>query len=207
MRGSIRRGAVRAGARIAAPPDGALFPGAVRLPPPAPPRGARAGFYHAELWYNRSRQRERGRPMEIIKMTGEHIEECVDLFVDAFTKAPWNDTYNSREQVADFFQNHMANNYFVGYVLKDQAGIIALCAGMKKPWINGMEYYIDQFCVKPELQGKGIGSHFLKLIEREIHAQNMNAIILSTERGFPSENFYLKNGFQLVSGLIALAKS
>ena len=100
----------------------------------------------------------------------------------------------------------MANNYFVGYVLKDQAGIIALCAGMKKPWINGMEYYIDQFCVKPELQGKGIGSHFLKLIEREIHAQNINAIILSTERGFPSENFYLKNDFQLVSGLIALAK-
>lgn len=79
MRGSIRRGAVRAGARIAAPPDGALFPGAVRLPPPAPPRGARAGFYHAELWYNRRRKRERVRPMEIIKMAREHIEECVDL--------------------------------------------------------------------------------------------------------------------------------
>lgn len=32
------------------------------------------------------------------------------------------------------------------------------------------------------------------------------AIILNTESGFPSENFYLKNGFQLVDGLITLIK-
>ncbi len=144
--------------------------------------------------------------MNIFKMSKEHIEECVDLFIDVFTKAPWNDTYNSREQVMNFFQNHIANNYFVGYVLKEQTSIIALSIGMKKPWINGMEYYIDQFCVKSELQGKGIGSRFLKLIEHEIRAEKMNAIILNTESGFPSENFYLKNGFQLVNGLITLIK-
>lgn len=144
--------------------------------------------------------------MNIFKVSKEHIEECVDLFIDVFTKAPWNDTYNSREQVMNFFQNHIANNYFVGYVLKEQTSIIALSIGMKKPWINGMEYYIDQFCVKSELQGKGIGSRFLKLIEHEIRAKKMNAIILNTESGFPSENFYLKNGFQLVNGLITLIK-
>ncbi len=56
--------------------------------------------------------------MDIIKMSKEHIEECVDLYIDVFTKAPWNDTYDSREQVLSFFQNHMTNNYFLGYVLK-----------------------------------------------------------------------------------------
>ena len=144
--------------------------------------------------------------MDIIKMSNKHIDECVDLFIDVFTKAPWHDTYSARNQVVSFFQNHMANNYFVGYVLKEEASIIALSIGMKKPWINGMEYYIDQFCVKSDLQGKGIGSHFLKLIEYEIQAEKMNAIILNTESGFPSENFYLKNGFQLVDGLITLIK-
>ena len=92
--------------------------------------------------------------MDIIKMSNKHIDECVDLFIDVFTKAPWNDTYSSRKQ-----------------------------------------YYIDQFCVKSELQGKGIGSYFLKLIEHEIRAEKMNAIILNTESGFPAENFYLKSGF------------
>lgn len=141
-----------------------------------------------------------------MKMSREHIEECVDLYIDVFTKAPWNDTYESREQVSRFFRNHMANNYFVGYVLKGQGGIIALSIGMKKPWINGAEYYIDQFCVRTDLQGKGVGSCFLKLIEDESRKEQMNAIILSTERGFPSERFYLKNGFKPVDGLITFIK-
>ncbi len=144
--------------------------------------------------------------MDIIKMSKEHIEECVDLYIDVFTKAPWNDTYDSREQVLSFFQNHMTNNYFLGYVLKGQSGIIALSIGMKKPWISGTEYYIDQFCVRSDLQGKGIGSRFLKLIEGEIKKEQINAIILSTERGFPSERFYLKNGFKEVDGLITFVK-
>ena len=77
---------------------------------------------------------------------------------------------------------------------------------MKKPWINGEEYYIDQFCVKPDLQRKGVGSRFLKLIEGEIRAEQMNAIILNTERGFPAEKFYLKNGFKSADGLVTLIK-
>ena len=144
--------------------------------------------------------------MDIVKLSKEHVEACVDLFIDVFTKAPWNDAFDSREQVTDFFRNHMANNYFVGYVLKGQGGIIALSIGMKKPWINGAEYYIDQFCVRTDLQGKGVGSYFLKLIEDESRKEQMNAIILSTERGFPSERFYLKNGFKPVGGLITFIK-
>lgn len=144
--------------------------------------------------------------MNIIKMSEEHIEECADLFIDVFTKAPWNDTYHSREQVINYFRSYMASDYFIGYVLKKQARIIALSIGMKKPWINGMEYYIDQFCVKSDLQGKGIGSGFLKQIEREIQAEKINAMMLNTESGFPSEKFYLKNGFQLLDGLITLIK-
>lgn len=39
-----------------------------------------------------------------MKMSREHIEECVDLYIDVFTKAPWNDTYESRGQVSRFFE-------------------------------------------------------------------------------------------------------
>ena len=79
--------------------------------------------------------------MNIIRLSKEHIEECADLFIDVFTKAPWNDTYNSKGQVISYFQNYINNNYFVGYGLKDQNCMIAISVGMKKPWINGMEYY------------------------------------------------------------------
>ena len=69
-----------------------------------------------------------------------------------------------------------------------------------------MEYYIDQFCVKADYQRHGIGGRFLELIEKNIHANGMNAIILNTEKGFPSEKFYLKNGFCSFEELVILAK-
>lgn len=143
---------------------------------------------------------------KLYKLSDDVLDECVDLFIETFSGEPWYDVYDSKKQVIDFFKNHMNNNYFVGYVLKDEDSVVALSLGMKKPWIHGMEYYIDQYCVKIGMQGKGIGSQFLTLIEADIEAQGMNAMILNTEKGFPSEKFYLKNGFQTLKELIVLAK-
>ena len=142
--------------------------------------------------------------MDIIKMSNKHIDECVDLFIDVFTKAPWHDTYSSRKQVVSFFQNYMTNNYFVGYVLKEESSIIALSIGMKKPWINGMEYYIDQFCVSPRFQGKGVGSAFLRETERLLAAEGVRGAVLHTERSFPAYHFYRKNGFRKAEGLAVM---
>lgn len=134
------------------------------------------------------------------------VEICADLFMDTFSREPWNDVFESKEQVLTFFENHANNNYFVGYVLKKDEAIVATSIGMKKPWINGMEYYIDEFCVKADCQGMGVGSAFLRLIEADIKKKGMNAILLNTEKGFPSERFYLKNGFHPLGELVLLAK-
>lgn len=147
-----------------------------------------------------------GKQLKLCDLTKDILDICVDLFIDTFSSEPWNDVYDSKKQVTDFFANHMNNNYFLGYVLKDEDNIVALSIGMKKPWINGFEYYIDEFCVKVGMQGMGVGSRFLRLIEEDIKVQGMNAIILNTEKGFPSEKFYLKNGFNALNELIIFAK-
>jgi Acetyltransferases len=142
----------------------------------------------------------------LLKITENMIDSCVNLFIETFTKEPWNDVYESREQVVRFFNNHFQNNYFVGYAAEIDGKVAALSIGMKKPWINGCEYYIDEFCVSNEMQGRGIGSWFLRAIEEDIKKQGMNAIILNTEKDYPSHKFYEKNGFKTLGDLVVLGK-
>jgi ribosomal protein S18 acetylase RimI-like enzyme len=142
----------------------------------------------------------------VLEMKKHMIDECVDLFIETFTKEPWNDVYESREQVVNFFNNHFNNNYFVGYVAMLDNKIEALSIGMKKPWIKGMEYYIDEFCVSYKMCGKGIGSWFIKEIEEKIKNQGMDGMILNTEKDYPAQKFYEKNGFKTIGDLVVLGK-
>lgn len=143
----------------------------------------------------------------IVKNLEEYmIDECVDLYIDTFSREPWNDVFESRVQVLNFFNNHIKNNYFLGYVAIIDEKITALSIGMKKPWIEGMEYYIDEFCVSYSMQGNGIGSEFLKEIEKMNELKGVNSIILNTEKGYPSYDFYIKNCFDLISDLVVLGK-
>lgn len=142
----------------------------------------------------------------VTRMEENMIEESVDLFISTFTKEPWNDVYESREQVREFFKNHFANNYFLGYVISVDGKIKGLSIGVIKPWIEGLEYYIDQFCIDYDLQGKGLGSKFIKEIEIDIKKEGLNGIILNTENDFPSFKFYKKNGFKSLGDLVVMVK-
>lgn len=111
-------------------------------------------------------------------MTAERLEEYVDVFINVFTKEPWNDVYESRGQVEAFFRNYMADNYFLGWALMRGGRCAGLCFGAKKPWLAGMEYWIDQFCVTEEFQRRGVGTLFLALVEKRggaARAQRDNA--------------------------------
>lgn len=142
----------------------------------------------------------------VTRMEETMIEECADLFISTFSREPWNDVYESKDQVITFFKNHFANNYFLGYVAKVEGKIQGLCIGMKKPWIKGLEYYIDEFCIDYNLQGKGIGSLFIKEIEMDLMEEGLNGIMLNTEKDFPSFQFYKKNGFEALEDLVIMGK-
>lgn len=142
----------------------------------------------------------------LTKIKKNLINDCVDLFIGTFTKEPWNDVYESREQVVKYFNSHFENNYFLGYAALLDDKVVALSVGMKKPWIKGFEYYIDEFCVSYELQGRAIGSWFINAIEEEIKELGMNAMILNTEKNYPAQKFYEKNGFKPFKDLIILIK-
>lgn len=131
------------------------------------------------------------------------LQECIDLYQEVFSKEPWLEN-SDQADVERYFLNFMDGNKFIGYVVKANDKIIAVSIGFLKPWIKGEEYYIDQFYVDYNLQGKGIGTFFLSKIKEYLIELDIHAIILATEKGFPSYNFYKKNGFSQIDDLCFL---
>lgn len=134
------------------------------------------------------------------------INECVDIYIKTFSSEPWNDVIDSKEPVKSLFLNHFNNNYCISYGAYDEDTLIGLCVGFKKPWIEGLEYYVDQLCILPSHQNHGIGSTFMTFISSDIKSKGMNAIMLNTEKGFPSERFYINNDFIPLVDILLLAK-
>ena len=73
-------------------------------------------------------------------------------------------------------------------------------------WYMGTNYDIIELGIKPEGQGRGLGTEFLRMIEEYIHANGISCIFLQTERNMPAYDFYRKNGFDLLDGHVSLTK-
>ena len=139
----------------------------------------------------------------VIPYDSSMLQECIDLYQEVFSKEPWLEN-SARKDVERYFLSFMDSNKFVGYVLKANHKIIAVSIGFLKPWIKGEEYYIDQFYVDYNSQGKGIGTFFMNKMKEHLIELGIHAIILSTEKRFPSYHFYKKNGFSQVDDLCFL---
>ncbi|WP_353172603.1 GNAT family N-acetyltransferase [Acinetobacter rudis] len=144
--------------------------------------------------------------IEIISFQAFHIAECAKLYCETYSAEPWNEHWDSEQPIIDFLSAHFANNYFLGFVVKAENKIIAASIGFKKPWNQGMEYYIDEFFIHPAYQRLHIGSRLMQYIEQQCQTLKLNAVILNTERGYPSELFYKKNHFLEHQGLMILSK-
>ena len=141
------------------------------------------------------------------KFTMDMLDECVDLYMKTYSQEPWNESWDSRDVVADFYKNHYANNYFLGFVAMKDGKIVGVSVGFLKPYIRGMEYYIDDFFVSTDYHRQGIGSKFMTAIKNELISQKIHAIMLNTERGYPSHKFYESIGFQTEGDMVILFAS
>ncbi len=133
-------------------------------------------------------------------------EYIIRLFRDVFENEPWNDDWSDEDQLNAYIEDLCGqnNSLTLGYWDKDQLTGIAM--GHIKHWYTGTEYYIDELCIASELQGRGIGSSFLKEIEGYLEEHGIVQIFLQTERTVPAFRFYQNRGFEVLEDHVSLAK-
>lgn len=139
--------------------------------------------------------------MYIIEFDKSLTEESVDLFIDVFSKPPWNDIFESKDPVIHFFRAFIDLPNFKGFQLcDDNHKVIGVSIGFIKPWLKNdelrYEYFLDQYCIDHTLQRRGWGEYFMKGIEARLKQENINDIILNTGLSSPACKFYIKMGFQ-----------
>ena len=144
--------------------------------------------------------------MELRKLTAQDRERIIELFRDVFTNEPWNDDWSSAEQLNAYMTDLTGQSNSLPLGFFDGERLVALSLGCVKHWFSGTEYCIDEFCVDRSLQGKGIGSAFMKAIEAFLAERRITWIFLQTERTVPAYAFYGHRGFRELKDHVSFAK-
>ncbi len=134
--------------------------------------------------------------LELRKFSRDDLFQCAELFINVFNGDPWFDDWLSFDYAYDYLFELVMNPVFMGFVACDDSGeITGVCMGHKKSWWQGKEFIIDEFYVKDDRQGTGIGSILMDYMVTILSDNDFKRFILTTNRDIPAEWFYIKNGF------------
>lgn len=143
---------------------------------------------------------------QFILLDETHLTEMAELYKKSFGQLPWNDDWSDENQLAQYIREISCSFNSLNYGLFIDDKLIAVSIGMIRHWWEGTNYNIEEFCVSPEFQGKGIGSRFMQMIEADIKNRGLCGIFLQTDNDKPAYNFYRKNGFFELSSHVSLYK-
>ena len=142
--------------------------------------------------------------LRVLSVTDREI--ITSLFRDVFTNEPWNDDWSNQEQLDAYIDDLTGQRYSLTLGFFDGDRLAALSMGHVKHWYTGTEYFVDELCVARDLQGKGIGSAFLKAVEKYCLENGICQMFLQTESNVPAYSFYLRNGFEELKGHVSFAR-
>lgn len=144
--------------------------------------------------------------LEVRRIGMDEIDAVRELFAGVFTAAPWYDDWSDQTQLVSYLADLMDQRNSLTYGLYGDGQLLGVSMGRIMHWYSGTEYCIDELCIRTDVQGMGLGTAFLRRIERGIRALGLTHIFLLTERTVPAYTFYGKNGFQELKDNVAFAK-
>ncbi len=69
--------------------------------------------------------------------------------------------------------------------------------GYRRPdAFRGEIFVLEEMCVAPEAQGRGVGSRLLRRLHRVLEEKDIGRVVLLTIGDSPAEAFYRKSGYR-----------
>lgn len=139
--------------------------------------------------------------MHIIIPGMQEVQACAKVYMEAYKATPWNEI-NETSEVETYIGNYLNSDTKCCFALVEDDEIKGVALGLIVPSISGPYLRIEDFCVDANVQRKGYGSSFMDLLIKEAAKKGCDSVLLGTQKGYPSHQFYLKNGFQEVESVL-----
>lgn len=133
--------------------------------------------------------------MLVRNISKKDIETCARIFIDAYSREPWNENHDLGK-VKEFLTKFTSENTNIGWVILEESQIAGFAVGVIIPSIERDYFRIEDICVRSDMQRKGIGRELIRRTALELRSRNIDSIILNTIKDFPAYRFYLNNGFR-----------
>ena len=141
----------------------------------------------------------------IISIKKEHLLECTELYIKVFNEVPWNDKWTLDTAYKRLNDISISPN-FEGVLYVEGTQVKGAIFGNYEQFYEGIHYNLREMFISNELQGKGIGSKLLNVLEKKLKEIDVTTIILFTSKGVKTSKFYLKNDFLELENMVMMGK-
>lgn len=142
--------------------------------------------------------------MIVRKLEIEDIAQAAKVYIDSYSKNPWDEEYDIKK-VEDHLHRFISNDINIGWVIISNMEVVGVSLGYKVACIGSDYFMIEDFCIRPDMQGMGLGQYFIKELSSNLKLEDISCIMLNTVKGFPAYTFYIKNGFTEVKSSAILS--
>jgi len=139
----------------------------------------------------------------LIKDAPSLLDACAALYASAYGEAPWNESFDP-DALKAYLRSYIERPGLHMYALLHASAPIGVALCSIIPCIGGDFARIEDFCIAPAHQHKGLGSRFMALLCDDLRACGCDSVLLATQRDLPAHRFYLKNGFAPLDSSIQL---
>lgn len=144
--------------------------------------------------------------MEIREIGMAEIGAIKAVIDAAFSQPPWNDDWSDDENFTQYIIDVIGNGNSLCFGLFLRGELIGVSLGRVKHWFHGAEYEIDDICIHPDHQGRGIGSRWIAMVESALRERGIAKVCLITRRDAPAFDYYRKNGYDEVAHDVVMKK-
>jgi aminoglycoside 6'-N-acetyltransferase I len=128
----------------------------------------------------------------------ERLEQCTELFLEAYNCEPWNDKW-TKEIVLELFNCYYRTPDFLGWLALSGSQIIGCCIGNSEPYYTGKIFYLRDLFITVKFQQAGVGRRLIAAMKHDAGISGINTVVLFTNK--QTSDFYIKSGFKKMEGM------